>query len=173
VPDLNEPLQAAKAKLQPVVRRGQIAVFVFGPALPTSGAGAKPARRGHSFSHIAKHAQYLRFQTRERLRELGFAADFGEASDILDFWKDFLRSPNDAATEILQARHVCGAIVIFPASFGSMAELALFVHKGDIAQKTLAIVHETHSTASSFFRRGLLELFTIFSGRSIPKCVRS
>jgi hypothetical protein len=106
-----------------------------------------------------------RFQTREKLREIGFAADFGEAKDILSFWQDFFSSPNAAATELLQARHVCGAIVIFPASVGSIAELALFVHKGDIAQKTLAIVHGGYDEAQSFFRRGLLELFAIFSGR--------
>jgi len=163
VADSKEALAVAKAKLTPAIKVGQFAVFVFGPALPS--ANVKPSGAVSSHNDVVKHAEYLRFRTRERLREIGFAADFGEATDILDFWQRFLHSPNAAATEVLHARHVCGAIVIFPATVGSIAELALFVHKGDIAQKTLAIVHQGYDGASSFFRRGVLELFTIFSGR--------
>jgi len=148
-----------------MISRERFAVFVFGPALRAPRAEAKPRGRASSHSHVTKHAQYLRFRTREKLREIGFTADFGEAEDILKFWKSFFRSPNEAASEMLQARYVCGAIIIFPASFGSIAELGLFAQKGDIAQKTLAIVHEAYTGASSFFRRGLLELFTIFSGQ--------
>jgi hypothetical protein len=163
VADSKEALALAKAKLTPAITKGQFAVFVFGPALSTD--NSKPGGAASSHSEVVKHAQYLRFLTRERLREMGFAADYGEAEDILNFWQKLFSSPNTAASEVLHARHVCGAIIIFPASVGSIAELGLFVHKGDIAQKTLAIVHRSYDGASSFFRRGLLELFTIFSGR--------
>jgi hypothetical protein len=163
VSDSKEALAIAKAKLTPAITTGQFAVFVFGPALPSEALNPNGIVSSHD--DAVKHAEYLRFRTRERLREIGFAADFGEAADILDFWQRLLQSPNAAATEVLHARYVCGAIVIFPATVGSIAELALFVHKGDIAQKTLAIVHHGYNAASSFFRRGVLELFRIFSGR--------
>jgi hypothetical protein len=163
VADSKEALAIAKAKLTPGITTGQFAVFVFGPAM--SGTATKPTGPAASHSDVLKHAEYLRFRTRERLREIGFAADFGEAKDILKFWQSFLHSPNPATSEVLHARHVCEAVVIFPASVGSIAELALFAHKGDIAQKTLAIVHQGYHNATSFFRQGLLELFTIFSGR--------
>lgn len=163
---MDDPLAAAKAKLKPLITKGQFAVFVFGPALRAPRADIEPRRRASSHLRVARHAQYLRYRTKEALREIGFAADYGEASDVLKFWRNFFRSPNVAASEILQARLVCGAIVIFPASFGSIAELALFAQRGNIAEKTLAIVHEGYDGASSFFRRGLLELFSIFSGRN-------
>ena len=161
--DSNEALALAKAKITPAIKKEQFAVFVFGPALRQN--NPKPEGAASSHSDVAKHAQYLRFLTRERLRQMGFTADYGEAGDILKFWQELFSSPNEAASEVLQARHVCGAIVIFPASVGSIAELGLFVHKGDIAQKTLAIVHDGYHAEASFFRQGLLELFTVFSGR--------
>ncbi len=163
MPDSKEALALAKANLTPAIKKEQFAVFVFGPALPED--NPKPEGAASSHPDVARHAQYLRFLTRERLREVGFAADYGEAEEILKFWQKLFSSPNAAASEILQARYVCGAIVIYPASVGSIAELGLFAHKGEIAQKTLAIVHEAYGADGSFFRQGLLEMFTIFSGR--------
>jgi hypothetical protein len=163
MPDSKEALALAKAKLTPAIKKEQFAIFVFGPALPEN--NPEPEGAASSHSDVARHAQYLRFLTRERLRDLGFAADYGEAEDILKFWQELFSSPNDAASEMLQARYVCGAIVIFPASVGSIAELGLFAHKGEIAQKTLAVVHKAYDAERSFFRQGLLEMFTIFSGR--------
>jgi hypothetical protein len=163
VPDSKEVLAIAKSKLKPAITTSQFAVFVFGPTV--SDAFTEPSGAVLSHDDVLKHAAYIRLRTRERLREIGFAADFGEAADIRKFWQNFLRSPNAAATEVLHARHICGAIVILPASIGSIAELALFAQKGEISQKTVAIVHQGFQGASSFFRRGLLEIFTIFSGR--------
>jgi hypothetical protein len=47
-----------------------------------------------------------------------------------------------------------------------MAELALFARQDDIAEKTVAIVHETYATASSFFRQGLIEIFENYNGKT-------
>lgn len=111
-----------------------------------------------------RHAEYLRHRTKAALEDEGFPAVFGEAPSMLKFWQSFLSSPNAAVSETLEAKKVCGAVVIFPASFGSLAELCLFARQGQIADKTLAVVDKTYEAATSFFRQGVLELFESFSG---------
>ena len=141
----------AKAKLEPSLHPRDFFVFVFGPALQSETAIEPPSSAINGHNEVMEHARYLRYRTKARLEELGFSVDFGEAKDVLKFWLEMFHAPDPASAEALHASKASGAVVIFPGSFGSMAELALFARQDDIAEKTVAIVHETYS---SFFRRG-------------------
>jgi len=160
----SNPLAEAKAALAPLLPKEEFPVFVFGPALGGRPLGRRPRCGTSSHADVMRHAEYLRHRTKEALEAEGFPAIFGETPSMLKFWQNFLNSPNDAVSEILEAKNVCGAVVIFPASFGSLAELCLFARQGKIADKTLAVVDKTYESATSFFRQGVLELFDSFSG---------
>jgi hypothetical protein len=161
----SDSLEAAKLELEPAIPRSRFTVFVFGPTLKPEESVSVPTTPISGHDTTAEHAKYLRFLTKQRLEELGFRVDLGESPDVLDFWHRFFGAPNPGAAEMLHASKMCGAIVIFPATFGSMAELALFALKPTIAQKTMAIVHKDYEHANSFFRRGLLELFDTWNGK--------
>jgi hypothetical protein len=145
-----DPLGGAKADLKPTLRPQDFSVFVFGPALDPGDTVTKPTSPVGDHAAVVEHARYLRYLTKQKLEELGFRADFGEAKDVFKFWSEFFSSPDEASTEILHANKACGAVIIFPASFGSIAELALFARHPRIAAKTVAIVHEGYSSAASF-----------------------
>jgi hypothetical protein len=164
VPSGSDALAEAKAALTPLLSKEEFSVFVFGPALRGGQQMRQPKCGTSSHANVARHAEYLRHRTKAALEAEGFTAALGETPSVLKFWQGFFSSPNEAVSEILEARKVCGAVVIFPASFGSLAELCLFARQGGIAEKTVAIVDKTYESASSFFRRGVLELFETFSG---------
>src|SRR5437762_5818232 len=153
-----DPLAAAKADLKPAFKPQDFSVFVFGPALGSIPV-LEPTSPVSDHAQVVEHARYLRYLTRQRLEELNFRADFGEAKDVFKFWSEFFSSPDEASTEIRHADKACGAVIIFPASFGAIAELALFARHPRIAAKTVAIVHEGYALANSFFRKGIMELF--------------
>jgi hypothetical protein len=159
-------LALTKAKLEPLLHPRDFFVFVFGPALDADKPVIAPTSRLNGDSDTLEHARYLRYRTKQRLEELGFSVDFGEAKDVLKFWLEFFHAPDAATAEIHHASKASGAVVIFPGSFGSMAELALFARQDDIAEKTVAIVHESYATASSFFRQGLIEIFETYNGKT-------
>jgi hypothetical protein len=159
----SDPLGEAKQLLKPAVERTEFRIFVFGPALEPGQTISCPNSAADNHEVVGDYATYLRYLTKQRLEDRGFTVDYGESPAVLDFWQKFFRS-NAAATEISHASKACGAIIIFPATFGSMAELALFALT-PIAEKTLAIVHQDYETAESFFRRGLLELFETYNGK--------
>jgi hypothetical protein len=158
-------LEAAKLELEPAIPRSKFTVFVFGPTLKPDESVAVPTSPIDGHESIAQHAKYLRFLTKQRLEELGYRVDLGESPEVLAFWQRFFGAPNPGTAEMFHASKMCGAIVIFPATFGSMAELALFALKQTIAEKTIAIVHKEYEHANSFFRRGLLELFDTWNGK--------
>jgi len=159
-----DPLAAAKADLKPAFKPQDFSVFVFGPALGSIPV-LEPTSPVSDHAQVVEHARYLRYLTKKRLEELDFRADFGEAKDVFKFWSEFFSAPDVASTEILHANKACGAVIIFPASFGSIAELALSARHPRIAAKTVAIVHEAYSDAASFFRRGILEIFDDHDGK--------
>ena len=161
---VSDPLAEAKAALAPLLTKQEFPVFVFGPALRKRGSGRKPRCGTSTHADVMRHAEYLRERTKAALEDEGFPAIFGETPSMLKFWQGFLSSPNDAVSEILEAKNVCGAVVIFPASFGSLAELCLFARQGKVSDKTLAVVDKSYESANSFFRQGVLELFESFSG---------
>lgn len=140
-----DPLARAKAHLKPALQPQDFFVFVFGPALDPEAAVKKPTFSASNHAKVVEHARYLRYLTRKKLEELNFSADFGEAKDVFKFWSEFFSSPDEASTEIRHADKACGAVIIFPASFGAMAELALFARHPRIAAKTVAIVHERYA----------------------------
>jgi hypothetical protein len=158
-------LALTKAKLKPSLQPRDFFVFVFGPALELDKPVVAPAELNGEVDVVA-HARYLRYRTKQRLEELGFTVDFGEAKDLLKFWLDFFNAPDPATAELHHASKASDAVVIFPGSFGSMAELALFARQDDIAEKTVAIVHEAYEKASSFFRQGLIEIFETYNGKT-------
>jgi hypothetical protein len=160
----SDSLDEAKRLLKPAIERTEFRVFVFGPALEPAQIVSCPTSTANSHEAVADYATYLRYSTKQRLEDRGFTVDYGETPAVLDFWQKFFRS-NAAATEMSHANKACGAVIIFPATFGSMAELALFALKASIAEKTLAIVHQDYESAESFFRRGLLELFETYNGK--------
>jgi hypothetical protein len=161
----SDSLDAAKSQLRPALDRSQFPVFVFGPSLNPDQPVPAPNSPLDGHDSIGEYAKYLRYLTKQRLEELGYKVDFGESPDVLQFWRRFFGAANPGAAEILHADKRCGAIVIFPATFGSTAELALFAITTPIAEKTMAIVHQEYEEANSFFRRGLLELFETCSGQ--------
>jgi hypothetical protein len=160
----SDSLDEAKRLLKPAIDPKEFRVFVFGPALKPDQIVSCPSSTADSHEAVGEYAKYLRYFTKERLEGLGFTVDYGETPAVLDFWQKFFLSPGAAATEISHASKICGAVIIFPATFGSMAELALFALKQSIAEKTLAIVHEDYEASESFFRRGVLELFETYNG---------
>ena len=155
-----------KSALLPAVKPEQFRVYVFGPGLTEDAVVEPPPAEPAGTAELTEHARYLRYLTRQRLQQAGFTAEFGEAADLLDFWRDFFNSANPAMTEIFHARKACGAIVIFPASVGPIAELALFARNTAIAEKTCAIVHDGYASAESFFRQGVIELFEDHNGKT-------
>ncbi len=164
VQSVSNPLEEAKAALVPQISKEEFPVFVFGPALRKRSLGRRPRCGTSTHADVMRHAEYLRYRTKVALEAEGFPAIFGETPSMLKFWQGFLSSPNQAVSEILEAKRVCGAVVIFPASFGSLAELCLFARPSKIPDKKLAIVDKTYENASSFFRQGVLELFESSSG---------
>ena len=160
----SDSLYGAKQLLKPSIDRKDFRVFVFGPALNPAEKVSQPTSKANNHEAVGEYGKYLRYSTKKRLERLGFSVDYGETSAVLEFWQKFFLSPNAAATEITHASKICGAVIIFPATFGSMAELALFTLKESIAEKTLAIVHQDYETSESFFRRGVLELFDTYNG---------
>ncbi len=66
--------------------------------------------------------------------------------------------------EVSHGVKLCGAIIMFPTSVGSISELGLFVGLGGLAKKTIAIVHSEFKEHQSFFRLGLLKMLKIRNG---------
>ncbi len=155
-----------KSALRPSINSRDFRVFVFGPGLAEDEIVEPPPMVLSSDADLAQHAKYLRYLTKLRLEEAGFTAEFGEAADVLDFWTRFFNSANPATTEVLHARKACGAVVIYPASIGPIAELALFARNAAIAEKTCAIVHDEYASAASFFRQGVIEIFEDHNGKT-------
>jgi hypothetical protein len=158
------PLSAAKIALKPALAPEDFRVYIFGPALGDGRVRKPPANGCLTAGAQIRHAKYLRQATRTALENDGFTVDFGESQDVLSFWSD-LFAQNPATAETLHADQLCNAIVIFPASIGSIAELALFACDMSLAVKTMAVVHSGRNSDTSFFRLGLIELFKTYSGR--------
>ena len=160
------PLTLAKAAIKPAIAPADFRVFVFGPALDPAATIPVPTCSVVGHEGLNQHAQYLRYFTKHALEKEGFTVDYGETKEVLEFWTKRFKSGNPGRTEMLHASKVCGAIIIFPSSIGSISELALVARDGLIAEKTMAIVHDAYENDPSFFRLGVVELFQDYNGRT-------
>jgi hypothetical protein len=151
--------------IKPVFPPSSFEVFVFGPYLRPNQKVRKPIGRPNNHEGINAHARYLRQATRKKLIAEGFSVEFGETRKMLDFWTNKFKSPDPGSSEILHARKVSGALVIFPSSVGSICELSMFAPISEIASKTLAIVHKKFENDHSFFRCAMLEVFDAENGK--------
>lgn len=163
MPDDDTLLEQARGKIRLPVGKDQFRVFVFGPALSPSETVALPTTPPSDRDGLQQHAKYLRFLTAKKLREAGWTVDFGESTSIQTFWSS-LGIKNMGAMELSHGGKLCGAIIMFPTSVGSISELGMFVGFGGLAKKTLAIVHSEFKEHKSFFRVGLLKMLKIQHG---------
>jgi hypothetical protein len=165
VATVSNPFEEAKRKLRPAIERKDFHVFVFGPSLQIDQVLPKPVNPIATHGDVETHARYLRLATRLELQKLGYSVDYGESPDVLEFWQKNFLAPDPATIEVNHAERVCGAIVVYPSSVGSICELGLFASRQWVCQKTLAIVHELYENDPGFFRQGLLEYFEQEGGR--------
>lgn len=163
MPDAITLLEQAGQKIRLPVSKEQFRVFVFGPALTPTENVELPTAPPSDRDGLQHHAKYLRFLTAKKLSEAGWTVDFGESTSIQKFWSS-LGIKNPGAMELSHAGKLCGAIIMFPTSVGSISELGLFVGFGGLAKKTLAIVHSEFKEHQSFFRVGLLKMLKIRHG---------
>lgn len=163
MPDENTLLEQAGQKIRMPVRKEMFRVFVFGPALNPGDIVDLPTVPPSDRDWLQQHAKYLRFLTAKKLSDSGWTVDLGESESIQKFWSS-LGIKNLAAMELSHGAKLCGAIVMFPTSVGSISELGLFVGFGGLAKKTLAIVHSEFKEHKSFFRVGLLKMLKIRDG---------
>ena len=140
-------------------------VFVFGPYCEASEVVSKPNCAGEHSESIKEYAKFLRFQVKTRLIEKGFTVDFGETKEIMAVWQQEYESGNLAACEMNHAEDLCKAIVIIPASIGSICELTLFAPHKSLSEKTIAIIHKKHSGENSFFISGIVNMFDKQKGK--------
>ena len=154
-----------KELLKPGLRKEDFRVFVFGPYLLPSDTVDAPGVAAELHEEVVSHAKYLRYATRKALEQKGFTVDFGETREVLEFWESHFGSPDPGTSEELQAQLLCGAVVMYPSSVGSICELGMFARQKKIAEKMLAIVHTRYEHDKSFFREGLLEVFQQENGR--------
>ena len=154
-PDL---IKAAIESIQPAFPHSNFRVFVLGPALKPDEIVARPSSSPNNHDSILEHARYLRSLTKQKLSQLGYPVDFGETEELLRLWSSRFRVGDPGSAEILHARKVSGAIIVYPSSIGSISELGMFAPYEDIAEKILAIVHKRYENDSSFFRKALLEV---------------
>jgi hypothetical protein len=161
----NSFLEEAKRKIKPAIAPRSFRVFVFGPSLSTGQILDKPSNPISGHADVELHARYLRFATRIALEKLGFSVDYGESPDVLEFWHVHFLAPDPATVEVNHAERMCGAIVVYPSSVGSICELGLFASRQWVCQKTMAIVHRRYENDAGFFRQGLLEYFEQEGGR--------
>lgn len=164
---MNKLFKEAKQKLKPAIERSKFRVFVFGPGLTDGQKVDKPTVDADTHAGAEAHARYLRFATRQALEKLGFAVDYGESNDVLEFWQDTFLAVDPATVEISHAERLCGAIIVYPSSIGSICELGLFASRKWVCEKAVAIVHERYTNDKSFFRQGLLEFFDQEGGRHL------
>ena len=164
-PPVGNSLNGFKDLLKPALPREDFRVFVFGPYLPATETVDSPSDSTDHQDGLLSHAKYLRYATRKALEANGFPVDFGETHEVLKFWEDHFRSPDPATTEEHHARHLSGAVVIYPCSVGSFCEMGMFARERGIAEKMAAIVHSRFEQDTSFFRKGLLEVFQQEKGR--------
>lgn len=156
---MSDPFEQARAKVKPVLEAKDFRVFVFGPGLKPGDVPLKPNCSADKHDEIVSHALYLRAETSTALKKLGFTVDYGETAEVLDFWAGVTLAADPGSIEIHHAEKMCGAIVIYPSSIGSICELGLFATRTWICEKTLAVVHQQYAYDRSFFRQGLLEVF--------------
>lgn len=163
MPDDNEILAQARQKIRLPVNKEQFRIFVFGPALEPDENVDPPTLPPSDRDGLQQHGKYLRFLTAKKLREEGWSVDFGETASVQKFWNS-LGIKNPAVMETSHAGKLCGAIIMFPTSVGSISELGLFVGFSGLAKKTLAVVHSEFKEHRSFFRVGLLKMLKIRHG---------
>lgn len=162
---VRDPYEEARRLIQPDFPRSEFRVFVLGPALKPEEEPAKPSIPPISHESILDHARYLRFLTKKELASSGYPVDFGEAEEIKEFWQKQFQATDLGSVELLHAGKLCGAIIVYPSSVGSISELGMFTPYERIAEKTLAVVHKPFENDSSFFRKALLEVFVQEKGR--------
>jgi hypothetical protein len=163
MPDDNALLEQAGRMIHLPVTKERFRVFVFGPALSASEEVEAPTAPASDRDGLQQHARYLRYITVRKLREAGWTVDLGESTCVRKFWSA-LGIKNLGAMELSHGGRLCGAIIMFPTSVGSISELGMFVGFGGLAKKTLAIVHTEFKEQSSFFRLGLLKMLKIQQG---------
>jgi hypothetical protein len=164
---MSDPFEAARLKLKPKITLKAFRVFVFGPALQITQTVEEPNIDIATHADVETHARYLRHVTRLELEQLGFSVDYGESPQVLQFWQENFLAPDLATVEVNHAERMCGAIVVYPSSVGSICELGLFASREWLCRKTKAIIHKTYEDAPSFFRQGLLEYFDQEGGKPV------
>ncbi len=144
----------AKRTLKPAIERKDFRVFVFGPSLQPAQTVEQPTTPITTHSDAELHAKYLRYATRLELEKLGFPVDYGESPEVLQFWQDNFLAADLATIELNHAERLCGAVVVYPSSLGSICELGLFASREWLCRRTIAIVHLLYENAPSLFRWG-------------------
>jgi hypothetical protein len=140
-------------------------VFVLGPFCRSDEDVPQPKNVINTDGDIVPHAKYLRARIKGELEGLGFTVDFGETCGILEAWQTAYKGGNLASSEMDHAEDHCKAIVIIPASVGSICELALFAPERHLSEKTVAIIHKKYENDKSFFIDGIVKLLDDEKGK--------
>jgi hypothetical protein len=101
------------------------------------------------------------------LETKGYSVEFGETKEMYEFWMDHFRASDPGSAELLHAKKMCGAIIVYPSSIGSICELGMFATDERISEKTFALVHKLFENDNSFFRKALLEVFGQENGKHV------
>jgi len=112
-----------------------------------------------------KHGRYLRYATKLKLETKGYSVEFGETKEMYEFWMNHFGAGDLGSVELLHARKMSGAIIVYPSSIGSISELGMFATNDRISEKTFALVHKSFENDNSFFRKALLEVFGQENGK--------
>ena len=140
-------------------------VFVLGPSCRSDEDVPQPKNVINTDGDIVPHAKYLRARIKRELEHRGFTVDFGETYGILEAWRTAHEGGNLASFEMDHAEDHCRAIVIIPASVGSICELALFAPERHLSEKTVAIIHKKYENDKSFFVDGIVKLLDDEKGK--------
>lgn len=140
-------------------------IFVFGPYCGSDEDVPRPTSVISGDGDIAPHAKYLRARIKRELENEGFTVDFGETHGILEAWRANFHGGDLASFELDHAEDHCKAIVIIPASVGSICELALFAPERHLSEKTIAIIHKKYENDNSFFVDGIVKLLDDGKGK--------
>lgn len=124
--------------------RTRIAVMVFGPNLASSGIGAR--LRKFIIGRCADH---------------GIAVT-GEHTQLADIYQKIVGSGRNLCTMEVHAANRVDAVIMLPASAGSLVELGMFALSDTIAPKTLILFQDKHAQNGepSFIHAGPQKSYT-------------
>ena len=150
-------MEAFSSRLAGVVKETAVTVFVSGPKFSKT---PKPGRQKAG-------AAIRRFVT-QQINNIDFAAVLGEHKRLRKAPPEAVEKFfSDADKELLFAKSDAELIVIFPASWGSIAELGIFGMHQEVAQKLIVIFDAALKRSGGFVIRALLKSIRNRNARAI------